>query len=425
MSLDNKNTNTSQRTQTVPVNSVDFVSHVERLPTRGSNAKGIYQYGLDNNYPYKMKQIALRSNSLVTAINTNTRFLQGLGFEGATPADAIEGKSLKLNSNGLTAYDLLKFVCSEKSLINFAIHVNFNQLGEAVEFTPIPYEFCRQKLPTNDDTETKFIITNIWHTEFNTFGSGQASEIMNFNKWLVDKKTGRNFIALETFKYNPDPAIIRQQIEDSGGIENYSGQLYYVKDTTEVYQLANYDSVIDDAQTEAEAKLYSLSNLQNSFSASGIIKYPANLDSNEEFASVKNRLSDGKGASNAGRFLVMPYAPGAPPTTPFFENIQQNNVDKLFSLQKEEAKKNIYELFQQPEILNGRSSGGMFNQQSMQDAFTFYNAITEQARQEIEMHLTILFSNSIFANEIKLPIQIQPLTYQVDEPKTEDNENII
>ena len=67
----------------------------------------------------------------------------------------------------------------------------------------------------------------------------------------------------------------------------------------------------------------------------------------------------------------------------------------------------------------------MFNQQSMQDAFTFYNAITEQARQEIEMHLTILFSNSIFANEIKLPIQIQPLTYQVDEPITEDNENTI
>jgi len=411
---------TDKRQAKTAVNSIDFISHVERLPTFRSNASGIYLYGADNNYPYKLKQLALRSNSLVTAVNTYSRFLQGLGFEGATANDVLSGNSLFLNRNKLTPYDLLKFSASEKGHINFAVHVNFNQLGEAVEFTPIPYEFCRLKTKIDKEIFDKYIITNIWHSErdLNYYG---AFSMQNFNKWKENKIRGYHFTSLETYAYNPDSFVVREQIKESGGIENYPGQLFYVKDTIEVYQLAKYDSIIDDGQIEAEAKLFSLSNLQNSFSASGILKYPGNLDSNDEFVEAKDRLRNLTGSQNAGRFITMPYLPANPPSINLFENIQQNDIDKLFTTQKEEAKRNIYELFSQPGIINGRSDNGMFNQQSMQDAFMFYNSVTEPARQQLEIELTTLFSNSVFESQIKLPIEIKPLEYG---EKTTNNEKI-
>ena len=46
----------------------------------------------------------------------------------------------------------------------------------------------------------------------------------------------------------------------------------------------------------------------------------------------------------------------------------------------------------------------------MQDAFDFYNAITEPIRTELEIELTTLLSNSIL--DVKLPIEIKPLEYK-------------
>lgn len=412
-----------KREMQIPINSVDFVANVERMPTRRSQARGIYLYGLDNNYPYKLKQLALRSNSLVTAMNTYSRFVQGLGFEGATYKDTITNP-VHLNKDKLTPYELLQFVSKEKAHINYAIHVNYNQLGEAVEFTPIPYEFVRKKIMLQNEVFEKFIITDIWHTEFTqNYSYLGAFKIQDFNKWILDKKKGYNFTSLETYAYNPDPFVVREQIAECRGIENYSGQLFYIKDTIEAYQIAKYDSVIDDAQTEAEAKLFSLSSLQNGFSASGIFKYPMNLDTPNEANNATDRLKNLKGAENASRWVAIPYGAAQDAPQNMFESIQQPDIDKLFPLQRAEAKKNIYELYAQPSIINGRSDEGMFNQQSMQDAFMFYNSVTEPSRQQLEIELTTLFSNSIFADKVKLPIEIKPLGY--GEPiKKETNENI-
>ncbi|RLD69255.1 MAG: hypothetical protein DRI95_00760, partial [Bacteroidetes bacterium] len=272
-------------------------------------------------------------------------------------------------------------------------------------------EFIRKKVKTDKDEFEKYIITNIWHTEnlYNeNFGMFSTE---NFNKWISNKKESKSFTALEVYDYNPDSYTVREQIKECNGIENYPGQIFYAKNTMEIYQTAIYDSVLDDIQTEAEAKLFSISNLQNGFSASGIFKYPANLDSNEEFKEVKKRLNNVKGSANAGRFLTVPYLPGTPPTTALFENIQQTDIDKLFTNQRADAKNNIYELFAQPGIINGKADAGMFNQQSMQDAFKFYNSVTAPARQQLEIELTTLFSNSNFQNEIELPIKINPLQY--------------
>ena len=419
-----ENQENDARKPQIQVNSLDYLVSVDRLSIYRSNAQGVYLYGADNNYPRKIMQSADRSSALVTARNKQAQFVQGLGFPGATAVDVKNDSAVVINSKGQTAYDLLKFCAEQKANINIAIHVNYNTLGEAVEFNLIQYDFVRRKIRTKEDVFNKYIITNIWHLENDYTSYGYAAKIMEFNKWMQNKETELSFVALECFEYNNDPAIVRQQIELSGGIDNYSGQLFYAKRTEDIYQKAVYDSVSDDFQFLAESKLASLSNIQNGYSASGILKYPGNLTGTKEIEEAKLKINSTKGAINTGRVVTVPMMPTADNVVPgnLFEPTNLQNIDKLYIEQKKDARENIKKLYSQPSALIGEDTTGNFATQKMQETFDFYNSITEPLRQELEIELTMLFKNSVFANQISLPIEIEPLQF-ISRTKTQETQN--
>lgn len=372
--LDTKRT-TDARQLYIPFNSQDFTAYVKRLPINQSIAKGIYLYGSDNLYPQKSKAIASRSNSLQTALGTLTRFTIGQGIESF--------QDLIVNNEGLKGPEFLTMLAEEKSQIGFAVHCSFNRFGEITEFTPINFEFVRKKIKENGEKWQMYQVSENWE---------------RYNMWQTG--TIENF-----FVFNPEEAI--KQINEVG-FENYPGQIFYWHRSKDIYGLATYDSVQDDAQFESDAKLYSLSNVQNGFSLSGILKYYTNIDSVSKKDEFGNKLKNAKGPINAGRIMGVPFAPTTTIPASMWENTTQPNVDQMFANQKEEAKRNIYEKYQQPGIINGRSDSGMFNAQSMQDAFDFYNSITESDRKELESALAKLFEFSIFNID---NFEINPLNF--------------
>ena len=206
-------------------NSIDYVYSVNRLSIRKSMTTGIYHYGLDNNYPTKLIQISERSGALMTVKEKQAYFVSGLGFPGATANDVKNGTAIQINENGDTAYDLLKFCADEKSNINIAIQVNYNELGEAVDFNMIPYDLVRRKVKLRNEIFYKYVISNIWHLEDYTSMNYNYAKIQDFNQWMQNKEIDLDFVALEIYDYNPDPIIVRQQIAECGGIQNYPGQL--------------------------------------------------------------------------------------------------------------------------------------------------------------------------------------------------------
>jgi hypothetical protein len=408
----------------IQVNSLDYLVSVDRLAIHRSEAQGVYHYGGDNNYPRKIIQSADRESSLVTARNTQSKFVKGMGFPGATAEDVKNGTAIVINSEGETLYDLLDFCANEKSNINIAIHVNYNALGEAVEFNLIQYDFVRRKVPTQKDKFTRYIITNIWHLENDYSSYGYAAKVMEFNEWVKDKEKNISFTALECFDYNPDPLIVREQIEMSGGIENYPGQLFYKKRTKDIYQKAIYDSVSDDFQFLAETKLGSLSNIQNGYSAGGIFKHFGNLTGTRELEELKKKMGNATGAKNMGRIIAVGVPDSADMRLPvgMFESTQLENIDKLYESQKRDARESIKQLFNQPNSLIGKDTEGNFATQNMEDAFDFYNAVTSPVRQELEIELTTLITNSIYASQVKLPIEIEPLVYESSATKEVDSD---
>lgn len=366
------------------INSVDFVAFSERLPIYKSGFRDIYTYGIDNIYPNKIKEIAKRSNSLQTALTTKARFLRGAGFNG--------DKTI-VNEDGQTLFDVLRNIVDDKCLIGFAIHCTYNVFGHITELTPVDFTHVR-KIITEQNAPKLYRINNDWiRFARNQFHVTEESE------------------GFDCYEYDPTAVIEQMKIV---GVENYTGQLFYYNPQNAIYPLATCDSVLDDAQSEAESKLYKLSNVQNGFSISGIMKLPFNIDQTKDKNAFLDKIREsGKSPKNAGRIITVTMPNMSEQDGAFsnlFEPISLPNVDAMFQNLQNDSKKNIYELYQQPVILNGRSDSGMFNQQSMQDAYNFYNSITEIERRDIERVLSDLIENSVFY-DVPLPIEIKPASF--------------
>lgn len=357
----------------VAVNSIQRTLFVERLFVNTAYAGDkIIPYDYDNLYPNKIKSIALRSGSTKSAIEKASEFLTGDGFAQMSQIVNREGQNL---------WDILRFISYQKMMFGgFALHFNYNLFGQIAEIQPVNFEMVR------------------WNKSIDGF--------------FVDPDWKRRNLRNRQKQYKPfNPSTVIDEINECGGIENYEGQLFYwIPTKADVYCLPEWDSVLDDAQFEAEAKLYSLSSIQNDYSLSGVLAYPKNFADKKDIEDAKADLKQDKGSANAGGIRVI----GAMPTEglsnwKWFTPISRNNIDSLHSNQIETAKNNIYAAFKLPPILVGIASQGMFNEASFADAFNYYNSATETYRKEIERELNKILSASVWAGLGS--IQIIPKSY--------------
>jgi hypothetical protein len=346
----------------VAVNSIQRTLHVERLYVNiAYPADRIIPYDRDNLYPNKVKAIAQRSGTTMSSIGTLSAFLSGEGFAQMTTI---------VNSENQTLWDILRHISDSRAMFKgFALHFNYNMLGQITEINPINFEFVR------------------WSK--------------NLNSFIVNPDWFRRNRRKEEIEYSPfNPANVLEEIKECRGIDNYNGQLlYWIPNLADYYTVCNWDSVLDDAQFEAEAKLYGLSSIQNDYSLSGLITYPKNISDSKEIQDIKEDLQNDQGSANAGGVRVIGAMPNEGMTNwKWFTPMSRNNIDALHKNQKEDAKFNIYAAFRQPPILNGVATSGMFNQESFADAFHYYNSATQTERIEIERELNKIISISIWAN---------------------------
>ena len=337
------------------VNSVQQTIFVERMPDpmRLGAHRDILLYDRDNLYPNKIKTMAQRSQSCLTAIDTETKFITGQGFVDESL------NSLVVNDEGQTLKDILFHASNEKSFFKgLAIHFNYNIFGEIIDINEISFETFRYKYDFS-----KIIFRRDW--------SDRSSLVKNPQ------------IEYDLF----DPEKVIEQINEVG-IENYNGQiLYWIPKRNEIYPTCNFDQVLDDVQFEHESGLYKLRNIQNDYSAGYMMVYPKSVENEVEKQNIKREQGMMRGSSNAGNNITVPLSPMDLQNLgnfKFIQEIPRTGIDKLFTKQNEETRFNIYAAFQQPPILNGISKDGMFNQESFVDAFDFYNSITEEGRQQIE-----------------------------------------
>lgn len=367
----------------VAVNSIQRTVLVTRLaPTSQLRSWDIVPYDGDNLYPNKIKAVAQRSNTTTSAARTLSKFITGDGIsdEGINSTSEEGINAFPVNSEGDTIFDILRFTSGTRSIFNgMVLHVNYNILGEVMEINQVNFEFIRRS------SDRKTFISN--------------------PDWQHRKKE----LDVEYFPFNPDTAV--NEIQEVG-IENYNGQLcYWIPSKSDDYTTCTFDASMDDSQLEAEVKLYSLSDVQNGYSVGGIYRVPKQFEGDEEMQSFIRQVESGSGSENANRTLVVSI-PATDETKDWkmFEPTQRTDIDTMFTNQIENARFNIYSVYNQPPILNGISKNGMFNAESYVDAFDYYNSQTKTMRMEAERFLNKIWGASIWAEMGKLVIT--PSTFE-------------
>lgn len=362
-------------------------------------------YGKDNLYPQRIKELVACSETGEGCLKRYTDFIQGNGFKDESFSELV------LNDKGDTADDILQQIADDLGSYNgFALHVNYNLLGNIVEISHIPFENCR--LGEEDD-------------------SGYIGKIAVFPDWTGRKK--RNNRLLKPSKdaidyihvFNPEKAVVFAQIEAVGGIEQYKGQVLWVSSAgKQEYPKTVYDKVVTQMSTEEGLGNIALRNTRNNFMPAGMLITKKGQDvseqeeeedvTEEDDNSIAEAVANVQGDLNTNKILH--FEVEYDEEEPKFVNFQGANYDKDFTVTSDTVCEKIYAAFGQEAWHRIRKGSVGFSSDIMRDTYDVYNSVTNGERRLIERAFDKLlkhWNNPIHTTDFSL----QPLKYISSENK--------
>lgn len=366
----------------------------KRIDVRADNSALSLRYDIDNAYPQRMYQHYLRSGYTKLCVEIYAKFIFGGGL-----ADKKLYKTV-VNDKGQTLDQVLRPVIKDFSVFKgFAIHFNYNALYAIHSIQRIPFEYIRLGLPDDQDYIGKVGVYNNW----------DRSNSKNYKHKKIDR--------LDVF--NPNPDVVRAQMEHAGGIEKYLGQVLYYTGDTEDYPLCSFDSVIELVKADAQLDVFKNSNIENGFLVSYIVEYPGEFESAAERKEFDASLADLQGAKKAGSFVVLEVPSNSNPNSPGlkFTKVETQNNDRLFEWTEQSTNDKIRKNYLIPPDLLGEFKGGALSAQQISDSYEYYNSVTQDERLIFEEILTKIFS--YWRNPIPVvDYSIIPLQYVVKKPES-------
>lgn len=342
---------------------------VKRLRTFIDQTEGIQWYTRNNLYPQIVEAVRDRSYTIKSACDRLSKFLRGEGFEDKSLADLV------VNSKGLTGNGLLKAIAPDAASFSgsFVVHLGVNMLGQYNNISVWPLQNWRFGLPDEQGDLHDYKYNSNWEQD-------PYKEISNAKK------------ITEYPKFNPDPEVIKEQIEQWG--LDYPGQVFYITPLEDQYPLATFDSVLDQGQTQEEIGLFRLASIQNGLNAGAIFSYPGQFENDTKAQQFKEGLDPYKGGKGANSIIVIEDEGGLRKAQDLVTPLTVANNDKIHEFISKDDKNAIMEAFAMPKgILGVLPETGMFNQQQLQEEYTYYNAITRDYRTDISDALKRIFTN--------------------------------
>lgn len=343
---------------------------VKRVPTITDTTEKILRCDSDNLYQQRMEQLLRDSPTLLSVKSRVADFVNGEGF-----ADPNIG-NLIVNRKGLKG-ETLNRVLKNVSLdyVNWssvAFHIGYNLNGSICAINPLPFKTIRFGLR---DPLTKKIMKYAYSANWERDGKSSNEKNITFYH-----------------RFNPDPAVVLQQMQECKGIQNYKGQILYLTPVDDEYPLATFDAVSNDAQVQAEIGMFKVGNTQNSFLATLAVLYPGEFGSAEEEQNFRDLIANKSGSRNAGSRIGLQDKTGQRKASDMFQVLTPANLDKLYEYTEKSVKDNIIEHEAFPQILLGKSPNGLFAQGDMEEAYTYANAMTRNRRSELSEVFALLLS---------------------------------
>lgn len=338
-----------------------------RIKRKASKSEGVLNYDYDNLYAQWVRELVRSSGTASNCVKMYSKFISGGGFK-----DKTFYKS-KVNSKGLRADKFQRKISEDYALFGgFAFLVKYDALLNPVEVYNIPFEFTRLADPEYKEHYGKIAVYEDWDRQK--------------NKSI--KKENIDWI----YEYNPDKEILKEQIELSGGYENFKGQILWHSNDEGSYPLPIYDSVIEDIETNVGIKIFRLRNTKTCFLGAKHFELPYEFETDKERDEFKETLVTFQGVDNANRIL-MTENKNAESTPIKITDLESKDNDNMFKTTNQTSKDSIIESFSMPPILAGvQVAGKLGGQQDLQDAYEYYNIITSDERLVVEEYCYDVFS---------------------------------
>lgn len=351
------------------------------------------RYGLDNLYPQNLTAIVGASGTATLCLNRYARFIEGFGFLDV----ALAG--ITVNRMGQTMDDVLSLVAKDVARYGgFAMHVNYNVLGEVSEVQHMPFEMCR--LEESDDSG--YVAHILLHPDW------QGKVTRNGEPVRVDDKHIRRINV-----FNPDVAL--EQMEAAGGAAQYDGQVLWCSmDGIWQYPTPMYDACITEISTDEGLGNVKYRNVRNNFLVSCMLITKKGMPKIDEDGEEEDRqmiadeeLKAFQGDEKLGKILCVELEndEDKPEVVPF----PSRNFDKDFMATDESVVERIYAQFHQ-EIFHAIRIGKMgFSGSVMQDAYEYYAGEVTTEQRFIERQFERVFSR--WAGGALQNFSIQPQRY--------------
>ena len=361
---------------------------------------GIKAYGRNNLYPQQAKAILDSSSTGAQCADRYARFIEGQGIANAIIYD------LEVNHYGETTDDILTAVAQDLANYGgFALHVNYDLNCKICEVQNVPFESCR--LQEDDD-------------------SGYIAHIVTHPDWMG--RTTRNGKILRVSKdtitsydrFNPDPTIVRAQINACGGIDHYKGQILWVSTAgRDRYPLPKYDRVLTDLSTDEGLSNIKFRNARCNFLSSAFVISKTSQAMNEDEAArqaVEARgfaedLAQFQGDETSNVLISLTVANDE--EKPEIVEFPVKNFDKDFQVTDNSVVERIYSAFEQEPFLCIRSGKLGFSGTTIHDCYSYYSSLVSKEQRLIERAFSKIFDNW-FEPLANYDCSIEPLTYNVE-----------
>lgn len=364
---------------------------------------GVMKWGQSNSFPQTLKNLIEQSPNSRLAIDRTTEFYAGSGFEGS---------DLQIHPSGLTLGDAVEFAARELATFSgFAIHCNYNAQGKVSNFRPISLTDLRFKRLDEINMSNRIA----YHYNF-----GLNSEI---KKLIVDTPKAGNLKWL--YRFSKDPRVAISQIEKSGGLKNYNGQvLYYSNAGHSLYPspklLPNINFVLADIENSILVRKETSTGFVNSY----LLKTTMDAD-DPNLIALELAIAQAQGARGSGKTVVFSGLSEDEVSSTLLESLGEGSSGRNTTITScktgyELAREVITGAYQIPPLLAGERSAG-FSSTELKDSYLIFNSVTQRGRNILSEKFTKILKNSVFASYVD-EVKIKKLTLDEDEEDvTADN----
>lgn len=372
----------------------------QRIDVSYLSTLGIKAYGANNLYPQQAKAILDSSSTGSQCADRYARFIEGEGLANKALYDLV------LNRYGETTDDLLSAVCQDLANYGgFALHVNYDLTCRICEVQAVPFENCRLQ----EDDDAGYIAHIVTHPDW-TGKATRGGKVIRVNKDTITSYD----------RFNPDPTIVRAQINASGGIDHYKGQILWVSTAgRDRYPLPKYDRVLTDLSTDEGLSNIKFRNARCNFLSSAFVISKTSQAMNEDEAArqaVEARgfaedLAQFQGDETSNVLISLTVANDE--EKPEIVEFPVKNFDKDFEVTDKSVVERIYSAFEQEPFLCIRSGKLGFSGTTIHDCYSYYSSLVSKEQRLIERAFSKIFDNW-FEPLANYDCSIEPLTYNVE-----------